>query len=202
MEGIWTPLNSQVNLKSSIHYILLIGVGGGWGLGICQKASLRVSLNSTPVTAYRMTNYPPCAFRRRWPPHHSHLQMDSIKLLANEWGLMTPLGNIWGLNKLSQSNAFLRNTNKSCQRQDSVAQINWLCCCEIFSMWNKWHNMHTTGCFNEKLYALHKFQTVLCFCVPNVGSPIKKWVKRRQRIPDNLSHRKWNIKTRTLHCGI
>lgn len=123
MEGIWTPLNSQVNLKSSIHIIYLIGVGGA---GHLPKSFPTFSLNSTPVTAYRMTNYPPCAFRRRWPPHHSHLQMDSIKLLANEWGLMTPLGNILGLNNLSQSNAFLKNTNKTCQCQDTAAHINWL----------------------------------------------------------------------------
>lgn len=83
------------------------------GLDSCQSRRLLFPYWSMPVSVYIMTNYPAWDFTLQPPPNHSLLQMDPIKLLANERCLMTPLGTIQSLNKLRKSTEALHSNLSS-----------------------------------------------------------------------------------------
>lgn len=62
---------------------------------------------SVPVTGPRDDKLPLCQYESWDSSLHSLHQMGLIKLLANEWGLMAPLGILLCLNKQLKINSFL-----------------------------------------------------------------------------------------------
>lgn len=92
------------------------------------------------------TNYQRIDWRVRRAPLPSLLQMDIIKPLAGEWGLMTPSGPILGLNKRRKIKlrsklqpACSRAVYQQCAKNRGQKKEGWvvfplfICCCFAFS---------------------------------------------------------------------